>query len=51
MARYIDADKLVERYETAINDKWNKKTAPSSWADAYDPDYYCADGERSENGT
>lgn len=36
MARYIDADKLVEKYERAIADNWNKKTSPSSWADAYD---------------
>ena len=36
MARYIDADKLVEMYERAVKDAWNKKTAPSSWADAYD---------------
>ena len=36
MNRYIDADKLVEKYERAINDEWNKKTAPSSWSDAYD---------------
>ena len=36
MARYIDADKLVEMYERSIKEEWNKKTAPSSWADAYD---------------
>jgi hypothetical protein len=36
MARYIDADKLVEMYERSAKDDWNKKTAPSSWADAYD---------------
>ena len=36
MARYIDADKLVEMYERAVTDEWNQKTSPSSWADAYD---------------
>lgn len=36
MSRYIDADKLVKFYEVAMNDEWNKKTAPSSWTDAYD---------------
>lgn len=91
MSRYIDADKLVEKYERVIEDEWNKKTSPTSWAEAYDcviadiddqptadvvevvrckdciynsngscthseiyddpnynPDYYCADGERRE---
>lgn len=36
MNRYIDADKLIDKYERAIEDEWNKKTSPSSWADAYD---------------
>ena len=36
MARYIDADKLVEMYERSADDEWNKKTAPSSWAEAFD---------------
>ena len=36
MARYIDADALIKKYENAMADNWNKKTAPSSWADAYD---------------
>lgn len=30
MARYIDADKLVEMYERAVVDEWNQKTSPSS---------------------
>lgn len=34
--RYIDADKLIDKYERAIKDGWNKKTSPISWADAYD---------------
>ena len=36
MARYIDADKLVEMYDRSAKDDWNKKTAPSSWAEAFD---------------
>lgn len=36
MARYIDADALVEMYERSIKDDWNKKTSPTSWADAYE---------------
>lgn len=36
MPRYIDADKFIQKYERAQKDDWNKKTAPSSWADAYD---------------
>lgn len=36
MARYIDADKLVEKYERAMKDVWNKKTRPLSWNEAYD---------------
>ena len=36
MARYIDADKLVEMYERSADDEWNKKTAPSSWAEAFE---------------
>ena len=36
MARYIDAERLVEQYERAVAYDWNKKTSPSSWADAYD---------------
>lgn len=34
--RYIDADKLIEMYERAAEDDWNKKTAPSSWAEAFE---------------
>lgn len=34
--RYIDADKLVEMYERSAEDDWNKKTAPSSWAEAFE---------------
>ena len=34
--RYIDADKLLEMYERAAEDDWNKKTAPSSWAEAFE---------------
>ena len=34
--RYIDADKLVELYEGSRGDEWNKKTAPTSWAEAFD---------------
>ena len=36
MARYIDADKLVELYERSAEDEWNKKTAPTSWAEAFE---------------
>lgn len=36
MARYIDADKLIEKYENAMAEDWNKKTSPLSWSDAYD---------------
>lgn len=36
MSRYIDADKLVEKYERVIENEWNKKTSPSSWAEAFD---------------
>lgn len=36
MARYIDADKLINKYEQAIDDDWNKRVAPSSWSEAYD---------------
>ena len=36
MARYIDADKLVEMYERSAEDDWNKKTAPTSWAEAFE---------------
>jgi hypothetical protein len=36
MARYIDADALIEMCERMTQDPWNKGTAPSSWADAYD---------------
>lgn len=36
MSRYIDADKIVEMYEIAAQDEWNKKTSPISWADAYE---------------
>lgn len=34
--RLIDADALIAKYENAIANEWNKKTAPISWADAYD---------------
>ena len=36
MARYIDADKLIEKYERVIKDPWNKSSAPSSWASAWE---------------
>lgn len=36
MARYIDADALLEKYERAIKDDWNKRSSPISWADAYE---------------
>jgi hypothetical protein len=36
MARYKDVDKLIEMYERAAEDDWNKKTAPSSWAEAFE---------------
>ena len=36
MARYIDADKLIEEYKRAIDEEWNKKTAPSSWSMAWE---------------
>ena len=36
MPRYIDADKLIEKYERVIKDPWNKSSAPSSWASAWE---------------
>lgn len=33
--RPIDADALVKRAEKLENDPWNRKTAPSNWAQAY----------------
>ena len=36
MARYIDADKLIEMYDRSAKDEWNHKTAPSSWAEAFE---------------
>lgn len=36
MARYIDADELIEMCERMKQDLWNQGTAPHSWADAYD---------------
>lgn len=36
MARYVDADKLVEMYERSAEEDWNKKTAPTSWAEAFE---------------
>lgn len=36
MARYIDADKLIEMYKEAISHDWNKKVAPVSWTDAFE---------------
>jgi hypothetical protein len=36
MARYIDADKLIEKYERLMKEPWNKTSAPPSWAIAWD---------------
>jgi hypothetical protein len=36
MARYIDADELIEMCERMKQDPWNQGTSPHSWADAYD---------------
>lgn len=36
MARYIDADKLIDMCKGIIADDWNKRTSPVSWADAYE---------------
>ena len=35
MARAIDADALQELCDTIIQDEWNSRTAPESWAEAY----------------
>lgn len=35
MARAIDADALQELCNTIIQDEWNSRTAPESWAEAY----------------
>lgn len=32
----IDGNFLEERCKRRISDEWNKKAAPSSWADAYE---------------
>ena len=36
MARAIDADALQELCNTIIQDEWNSRTAPESWAEAYE---------------
>lgn len=36
MARLIDGSFLEERCKRQISAEWNKKAAPSSWADAYE---------------
>lgn len=36
MARLIDGGFLEERCKRQKSDEWNKKAAPSSWADAYE---------------
>ena len=36
MARYVDADKLVDKCNQIIQDEWNKRASPVSWADAYE---------------
>ena len=36
MPRYIDADELIEMYDRAVKDEWNNKTAPQSWAVAFE---------------
>ena len=35
MARYIDADALIEMCKRQIECEWNTIAAPSSWADAF----------------
>lgn len=35
MTRAIDADALQELCNTIIQDEWNSRTAPESWAEAY----------------
>ena len=34
--RLIDGSFLEDRCKRQMNDEWNKKAAPSSWADAYE---------------
>jgi len=36
MARLIDGSFLEDRCKRQMSDEWNKKAAPSSWADAYE---------------
>ena len=36
MARLIDDSFLEDRCKRQKSDEWNKKVAPSSWADAYE---------------
>ena len=36
MARYIDADHLIKKYEDVIDDEWNKQVAPPSWSMAWE---------------
>lgn len=36
MTRAIDADALQELCNTIIQDEWNSRTAPESWAEAYE---------------
>lgn len=35
MARYIDADKLIEMLNRQIECEWNTIAAPGTWADAF----------------
>ena len=36
MAEYIEREALISICEQIISDDWNRRTAPESWADAYE---------------